>query len=50
MFAPGGGFYQTEGKGINEMRIAYILNCQDLERAIELLGKGIAAYNAKYGK
>ena len=45
MFAPGDGFYQTEGKGHNEIRIAYVLNEADCARAIELLGLGIARYN-----
>lgn len=47
MFAPGGGFYATPGKGTQEMRLAYVLNCDDLKRAIQLLGKAIAQYNAK---
>ena len=47
MFAPGASFYATPGKGKNEIRIAYILNCADLERAIALLGRGIAAYNGR---
>ena len=45
MFAPGGGFYKTPGKGINEVRMAYVLKQADLERAMELLAKGIEAYN-----
>ena len=44
MFAPGAPFYETPGKGINEVRIAYVLKKEDLARAIELLGKGIARY------
>ncbi|MBR2049059.1 MAG: pyridoxal phosphate-dependent aminotransferase [Oscillospiraceae bacterium] len=44
MFAPGAPFYETPGKGINEVRIAYVLKKEDLERAIDLLGKGIARY------
>ena len=47
MYAPAGGFYKTPGAGINEMRIAYILNCDDLRRAIQLLAKGIEQYNAR---
>ena len=47
MFAPGGGFYATPGKGINEIRIAYVLKQADLERAMDLLAKGIAQYNAR---
>ena len=45
MFAPGGPFYATPGKGVNEIRIAYVLKQKDLERAMDLLAKGIAAYN-----
>ena len=41
MFAPGGGFYATPGKGINEIRIAYVLKQADLERAMDLLALGI---------
>ena len=44
MFAPGAPFYETPGKGINEVRIAYVLEQEKLERAIDLLRKGIACY------
>ncbi len=44
MFAPGAPFYETPGKGINEVRIAYVLEQEKLERAIDLLAKGIAHY------
>ena len=44
MFAPGAPFYETPGKGINEVRIAYVRNLNELERAMDLLGKGIARY------
>lgn len=44
MFAPGASFYATAGSGMNEIRIAYILEQKDLERAVELLGIGIARY------
>jgi aspartate aminotransferase len=47
MFAPGEPFYATPGKGRNEIRIAYVLKQEDLERAMELLAKGIEAYNAR---
>ena len=49
MYAPGQGFYATPGKGLNEIRIAYVTNPAELARAIELLGLGIAAYNRKNG-
>ena len=44
MFAPGAPFYQTEGKGVNEVRIAYVLEQKKLERAMDLLALGIKAY------
>ena len=44
MFAPGGPFYETPGKGINEVRIAYVLCLEDLSRSMDLLEKGIARY------
>ena len=44
MFAPGAPFYETPGKGINEVRIAYVLKSEDLTRAMDLLAKGISRY------
>ncbi|MEA4965124.1 MAG: pyridoxal phosphate-dependent aminotransferase [Oscillospiraceae bacterium] len=48
MFAPGAPFYATPGKGADEIRIAYVLNQTDLERAMDLLALGIQAYNASH--
>ncbi len=45
MFAPGGGFYATPDCGKNEVRLAYVLNQKDLERAMDLLALGIKKYN-----
>ena len=47
MFAPGEPFYATPGKGKNEVRIAYVLEQDKLERAMDLLALGIKAYNAR---
>ena len=47
MFAPGAPFYETPGSGINEVRIAYVLKQEDLERAMQLLAKGIEKYRAE---
>ena len=44
MFAPGAPFYETPGKGVNEVRIAYVRNGDELKRAMELLEKGIYRY------
>ncbi len=45
MVAPAGGFYATEGKGENEIRIAYVLKEEKLKEAMEILIKGIEAFN-----
>ncbi len=45
MAAPADGFYATEGLGNDEIRIAYVLESDKLIRAIEILGKGLEAYN-----
>jgi len=50
MFAPGAPFYETPGKGINEVRIAYVLKQEDLERAMDVLAKGISEYQRKVMK
>ena len=47
MLTPGEGFYATPGKGVNEARIAYVLEQDRLERAMELLALGIEAYNKR---
>ena len=50
MFAPGAPFYETPGKGVNEVRIAYVLKQEDLERAMDVLAKGIAQYQKEVMK
>lgn len=42
--APASGFYTTPGKGHNEVRMAYVLNKEDLGRAMEILAKALKAY------
>ena len=44
MIAPGNGFYATPGKGVDEARLAYVLNCEDLERAMALLAEAVKQY------
>ncbi|MCB9082204.1 MAG: pyridoxal phosphate-dependent aminotransferase [Lewinellaceae bacterium] len=44
MLSPGAGFYATPGRGINEVRIAYILNVDDLEAAMTCLEKALEVY------
>ncbi|MBP9719546.1 MAG: aminotransferase class I/II-fold pyridoxal phosphate-dependent enzyme, partial [Candidatus Levybacteria bacterium] len=45
MVSPGAGFYATPEKGKNEVRIAYILNEDDLKKAATLLAEGVKQYN-----
>ncbi len=47
MIAPGPGFYATPGKGLDEARIAYVLNVNDLKKAMRILAKGIETYNSR---
>jgi len=44
MLAPGSGFYTTPGAGKQEVRIAYVLNLEDLQNAVECLKYGLEAY------
>lgn len=45
MFACGEPFYATPGKGKNEVRMAYVLKQEDLERAMDVLAAAIKKYN-----
>lgn len=44
MMAPAAGFYTTPGAGYNQVRIAYVLNKVDLERALHILRKALETY------
>ena len=44
MMAPAAGFYTTPGAGINQVRIAYVLKKEDLERALVVLKKALETY------
>ena len=44
MMAPASGFYTTPGAGINQVRIAYVLNKHDLQKALFVLQKALEAY------
>lgn len=45
MVAPASGFYSSKGEGKNQVRIAYVLNEQDLKRSVEILKFALEAYN-----
>lgn len=44
MMAPATGFYSTPGAGINEVRLAYVLNIKDLKNAIKCLQLALEQY------
>lgn len=45
MLSPAEGFYATKGLGIDEVRIAYVLNAEDMKKAMYILQKGLEQYN-----
>lgn len=44
MLAPATGFYSTKGAGKNEVRLAYVLNKEDLKNAMICLDKALQIY------
>jgi aspartate aminotransferase len=44
MLAPATGFYGTEGLGKNEVRLAYVLNLDSLNAAMDCLAKALETY------
>ncbi|SHL11901.1 pyridoxal phosphate-dependent aminotransferase [Flavobacterium chilense] len=47
MVAPAAGFYSTPGMGLNQVRIAYVLNKKDLITAVNILKEALLVYNKK---
>ena len=45
MMAPASGFYSDPELGRNQVRLAYVLNMDDLRRALVVLEKALDAYN-----
>ncbi|UKM64780.1 pyridoxal phosphate-dependent aminotransferase [Flavobacteriaceae bacterium GSB9] len=44
MVAPANGFYSTPGEGLNQIRIAYVLNKESLVRAVHILKEALKVY------
>lgn len=44
MLSPANGFYQTPGLGLQQVRLAYILNLRDLDAALTCLEQALLAY------
>ena len=47
MMAPGSGFYTDPSEGRDEVRLAYVLNREDLGKAMEVLAKALEVYNSR---
>lgn len=47
MMAPANGFYATPGKGLDEVRLAYVLNTDSIRKAMKCLEAGLAEYQEK---
>jgi aspartate aminotransferase len=45
MVAPAAGFYSTDGLGKNQVRIAYVLNKEDLRTSVAILKSALIQYN-----
>jgi aspartate aminotransferase len=45
MVAPAAGFYSTPNIGLDEVRIAYVLNKDDLIKSVQILKEAITTYN-----
>ena len=44
MVAPAAGFYSTPGMGLNQIRIAYVLNKESLVKAVNILKEALKIY------
>jgi len=44
MMAPASGFYSTQGRGKDEVRISYVLNVEDLKHAMKALEEALKVY------
>jgi aspartate aminotransferase len=50
MLAPANGFYATPGKGKDEVRIAFVLNVEDMRRSMEILAEALKVYPGRIKK
>lgn len=48
MMAPAAGFYSNPVIGKNQVRLAYVLNKDDLQRALNILGEALIAYKKTF--
>ena len=45
MMAPAAGFYETPGLGKNQVRMAYVLEKEELAKALKVLSEGLKSYS-----
>jgi aspartate aminotransferase len=45
MMAPAAGFYKNAAQGKKQVRVAYVLNVNDLRKAVKCIEEGLKAYN-----
>lgn len=48
MLAPAQGFYETDGLGISQVRLAYVLDTDKLARAANIIKLGLKEYQKQY--
>lgn len=48
MLAPAEGFYETKDLGLNQVRVAYVLNTEDLGKACNCLKEGLKEYKRRF--
>ena len=47
MVTPAASFYKTPGEGVNHIRVAYVLEIPELEKALDVLERGLSEYPGK---
>lgn len=45
--SPAGGFYAAPGRGVDEVRLAFVLGESQLQRAAKIIGAALTAYSAR---
>jgi len=48
LLAPAQGFYATEGKGTNEVRLAFMLNVTEMKKALTILRLALESYQKRF--
>lgn len=48
LLAPAQGFYATPGKGTNEVRLAFMLNVDDMKKSLKIISIALEEYLKKF--